>query len=85
MKFFKNKQTGFDKSQFSTKSGGDYNIKTPAIRLFYVAFTPFVVYDDGIMKLGQTYGISSPFKLPEGMSIEDACKVVSYLSDLVEK
>lgn len=84
MKIFNSKKTSFDKSLSSTKSENEYNIKTPAIRLFYVAFTPFVSYDDGLLKLGQTYGISSPFKCPKGMSIQDACKVVSYLSDMVE-
>lgn len=54
------------------------------IRLIYVSFEKFPGYD-GRTKLGQTYGISSPFRLPESMTIDDACKVVSFLSEKVEK
>ncbi|MBO5910464.1 MAG: hypothetical protein J6Q15_03035 [Clostridia bacterium] len=53
------------------------------IRLIYVYFEKFTRHD-GTRALGITYGISSPFKLPDGMNIEDACKVVSYLSEKVE-
>lgn len=36
-------------------------------------------------QVGQHYYISNPYRLPYGMSIEDACKIVSYLSDQNEK
>lgn len=84
MNIFKNKKTFSVKTQFSTQES-EHNIKTPAIRLFYVALAPFIGYDDGMRKVGQTYGISSPFRLPNGMSIKNACKVVSYLSDKIEE
>lgn len=73
------------KNQSLTDGINGHNKKASSIRLFYVAFAPFVGYDNGALKVGQTYGISSPFKLPKGMTVQDACKVVSYLSDLVEK
>lgn len=59
--------------------------ETPAIRLYYVAFEQFKRYGTNNLCIGQTYGISSPFVLPKDMSLEDACKVVSFLSDKVEK
>lgn len=63
----------------------DYTKNLPAIRLFYVSFELFNRYGGNELVIGQTYGISCPFRLPRDMSIEDACKVVSYLSDKVEK
>lgn len=62
----------------------DYAKKIPALRLYYVALEKFTSYGTNETKIGQTYGISSPFRLPHNMSMEDACKVVSYLSDKVE-
>ena len=52
------------------------------IRLFYVAMEKFRRYSTNEMCVGHTYGISSPFILPEGMTIEDANKVISYLSEI---
>ena len=65
----------------------DERIKTnPIIRLYYIGLEKFYRYADMSQpKIGQTYGISDHFQLPEGMTIEDACKVVSYLSDKVER
>ncbi len=56
------------------------------IRLYYISLEKFQRSGDILTtRIGQTFGISSPFKIPEGMSMEDACKVVSYLSLMVEK
>ncbi len=64
----------------------DYTKRIPTIRLYYVALERFSRYGEMTKsKVGQTYGISSPFRLPRDMSIEDACKVVSYLSEKVER
>lgn len=79
---FKRKSCG---DELISEQKSEYDIKVSAIRLCYVSFDPFIGYDDGMRKVGQTYGISSSFKVPNGMSIEDVCKVVSYLSDKVEK
>lgn len=54
------------------------------IRLIYVGFEKFTRYGTNDTMLGKTYGVSSPFTLPEGMTIEQACKVISYLSEKVE-
>ena len=54
------------------------------IRLIYVYFEKFTRYGTTQKMLGKTYGVSSPFTLPKGMEIEDACKVVSFLSEKVE-
>lgn len=54
------------------------------IRLFYVAMERFNRYGGG-KRIGQTFGASCTFKAPIGMNLKDACKVVSYLSELVEK
>lgn len=67
-----------DKEVYPTK-------RIPTIRLCYVAYELFHRYGSSELKLGQTYTVSSPFMLPPGMTIKDACKVVSYLSDKVEK
>ncbi len=55
------------------------------IRLVYVSVTPYKdVYNDE-KKYGALYITSSAFKLPENMTMEQACKVVSYISEKVEK
>ena len=48
------------------------------IRLVYVAL-------GGDSRIGVTFGASSSFVLPEGMSLKEACKVISYLSEKIEK
>lgn len=53
------------------------------IRLMYVNMQVFT--RDGYRKIGKTFGISSPFEIPTGMSINNAFKVISYLSDVVEE
>ncbi|MBE5739004.1 MAG: hypothetical protein E7354_04690 [Clostridiales bacterium] len=63
----------------------DYTKRIPTIRLYYTALERFNRYGTEEPKVGQTFGISSPFRLPTEMSIEDACKVVSYLSEQVEQ
>ena len=55
------------------------------IRLFYVALEKFKRYGTNNKVIGKTYTISSLFKLPKEMSLEDACKVLSFLSEKVEK
>ena len=54
------------------------------IRLYYIALEKFNRYGGG-KRIGKTIGYSCPFKAPKGMTLEDACKVVSFLSELVEK
>lgn len=85
MKLFKSikktKEQLIDNSLFDTTN----HTNSYALRLYYVAFEPFRSYGLDKEKLGQTYTISSPFRLPKNMSIEDACKVKSYLSDEIEK
>ncbi len=55
------------------------------IRLIYISLEKFNQYGTGEEKIGQTLGISNPFKLPKGMSLTDACRLVSYLSEKVEQ
>lgn len=55
------------------------------IRLIYVAIEKYISRFDLKDKLGTTYNSSSPFKLPEGMTMQEAYKVISYISEFVEK
>lgn len=59
--------------------------QSSVIRLYYVALEKFSAYGTNQAKIGQTHGISNPFKLPDGMNIEDALGVISYLSGKIEK
>ena len=60
--------------------------RIPKIRLFYVAIEKFDRYGvNGGKAFGKTFGVSSPFLLPSNMKLDDAYKVVSYLSEKVEK
>lgn len=81
----KEREKNMELGEVSILARADYTKKLPTIRLYYVAFEKYNAYDSGLAKIGQTFGISSPFRIPRNMSIEDACKVVSYLSDKVEK
>lgn len=69
----------------SILASADYTKRIPTIRLMYVALSKYQAYGSDEYKVGQSYGISSPFRLPADMSMEDACKVVSYLSEKVER
>ncbi len=59
--------------------------KPNRIRLVYVAIGKYLSYDTSEIRTGETYNITSEFVLPSGMSMKDACKVVSYLSEKVER
>jgi len=63
----------------------DYTKRIPTIRLCYVAFEKFKRYGRDDVKVGKTYGYSNPYRLPLRMSLEDGIKVVSYLTEKVEK
>lgn len=54
------------------------------IRLVYNSIEKYVSHQ-GSLNFGYTIVISSPFLLPEGVSFEDACKIISYLSEKVER
>lgn len=55
------------------------------IRVTYVCINPYQDVYNKELKCGALYIASSAFKLPKGMTIKQACKVVSYLSEKVEK
>ena len=80
----KQREENMELSDISILAKADYTKRIPTIRLYYVALEKFSRYGSDEIKIGQTYGISSPFRLPNEMSIEDACRVVSYLSEKVE-
>ena len=54
------------------------------IRLVYFSVEKYTDHDD-YPRLSQGFGMSSAYILPENMTVENACKVVSYLSELVEQ
>lgn len=54
------------------------------IRLVYFSLEKYKDHDD-YSRLSQGFGMSNTYILPENMSIENACKVISYLSELVEQ
>ena len=68
----------------SILAAADYTKRIPTIRLYYVAFEKFTRYGSSTTQLGSTYEFSNPFRLPHNMKLEDAYKVISYLSDKVE-
>lgn len=81
----KQREESLQDRDVSILAAADYTKRIPTLRLYYVALEKFTRYGTDGIKIGQTYGVSSPFRLPHNMSMEDACKVVSYLSDKVEK
>ena len=80
----KQREKDMEDREVSILAACDYTKRIPTIRLYYIALEKFLKYGTDQMMVGQTYGVSSPFRLPNGMTFEDAFKVVSYLSDKVE-
>ena len=80
----KQREKDMEDREVSILAACDYTKRIPTIRLYYIALEKFLKYGTDQMMVGQTYGVSSPFRLPNGMIFEDAFKVVSYLSDKVE-
>ena len=80
----KQREENMELGDISILAKADYTKRIPTIRLYYVALEKFSRYGSDEIKIGQTYDISSPFRLPNEMSMEDSCRVVSYLSEKVE-
>ena len=61
------------------------NANKGMLRLVYVEFALYIDrYHDTLM-CGARYATSSAFELPKNMTMEQACKVVSYLSEKVKR
>lgn len=84
-KLQKEREKQIEDREVSILAAADYTKRLPTIRLYYVSLEKFTRYGTGETKIGQTYEIYNPYRLPYDMTIEDACKVISYLSDKVEK
>lgn len=84
-KLQKEREEKAEDREISILASADFTKRLPKIRLYYISIESFknAAYDNN--SLSKTYCISSPFYLPTGMTIEDACKVVSYLSKKVER
>ena len=55
------------------------------IRLIHLDLERYTQYGTGRDMLGVFYNVvSNPFELPMGMTMEEACKVVSFLSEKIE-
>ena len=67
------------------KADNNTTLSADKIRLIYVAIEKYNSRLDGRDKLGTIYNSSSPFKLPEGMTMQEAYKVISYISELMER
>ena len=59
--------------------------KNKAFRLVYVDIDYYTSKQLKMSYLDQNYFISNPYSLPNGMSLEDACKVVSFISETTER
>ena len=80
----KKREENMELREVSILAAADYTKKFPRIRLMYVRLEKFNRTGDG-NKVGASFGVSSPFIIPKGMKIEDACKIISYLSLKVER
>lgn len=62
------------------------NYKNNLPSIIRLCFVSLVEYRKGLLynKVSQTYVYSRPFELPNGMSLSEALKVISYLSEKVE-
>lgn len=62
----------------------NYDSTSDKIRLVYVSIETFHMTGSG-QKIGKTFGVSSPFILPKGISLEESFKIISYLTEKVER
>lgn len=68
----------------STNKHNQINTKAEGLRLIYVDMAHKADKNsDGKAEI--IYGISSPFRLPKGMNIKEACFVVAYLTNMVQE
>lgn len=81
---FKKKDTEI-KDMISLKDIVSKSDKFNAIRMIYIAYSKYNDYSSNEKKLEQTYCVSSPLLIPQGINIEEACKIASYLSEKVER
>lgn len=58
--------------------------KAKDIRLFYVGIGKIHCSGVSNVQIEETYRVSCPFKLPIGMKMDEALKVISYLSEKLE-
>ena len=84
-KLKKEREENMELGDVSILARADYTQRLPKIRLQYIYLEKFCRYGTTTPVIGQTVGVTSPFYLPVDMSIEDACKVISYLSEKVER
>lgn len=77
-------EKSLDTREVSLLASADFTIKFPKIRLFYVEMEKFYAQDN-TTKIGTTLDISKTLLLPNNMTMEEACKVVSYISEKVER
>ena len=82
-KLVKERQKNYEFGERSILSAYDYTDKIKKIRLVYIALEKFNRGDE--VRIGETVIQSSVFELPRSMSYEEANKVVSYLSEKLEK
>ena len=80
--FFKNKR--IKKAEEIKKIINEIDSES-VIRLHYVSIEKFNRYSDNATMYGKTEDLYGPVRLPNGMSKEDAYKVISYLSEKIEK
>lgn len=69
---------GFDKTADLKK------VKNVPIRLCFVSMDG-VNQDAGKVQIATTYGVTCVYNLPQGMSLEDASKIISYLTEKFER
>ena len=60
----KQREENMELGDISILAKADYTKRIPTIRLYYVALEKFSRYGSDEIKIGQTYDISSPFRLP---------------------
>ena len=71
--------------EVSILAAADYTKRLPSIRLVYADIVKVKNYHNNKKYLSEMYGSSSVFRLPRHMKIEDSFKIVSYLSEKVER
>ena len=85
VKLQKERRENIQLDDVSILARADYTKRIPTIRLCYVGFEKFKRYGSDEIKIGETYSFTNPYRLPRNMTMDDSLKVVSYLTEKVER
>lgn len=73
------------KPRLSVRPNGANKDNIKAIRIIDVSMEAYKAYGQDYYNLGKSYGVTSPYALPENMTLDEACYIVSALYNEIKR